>query len=312
MYCEHNMISQNLLESLDHGIIYVNNNRQIIGSNSQGLSFLEELLGLEMEKNTFSPSDSVHHHGGDLEEWYSAALEGFPSQGTMIFETEDDEAQVNREGVLVKASPVYDDNKGIEGVSISTTNVGFFTDEIHTLEKLAAKDPLTNLYNRRAHEEFTKKELSQARRENYNTGIVMVDLDHLKSINDTMGHLKGDEALVIIAQYLTKYFREEDIVARYAGDEFIITATNIKKVDDFYQRVLSMVKDIGSGVVYDDFKTHPHSLSVSVGVYIVDNPNVSFSEVVKKADEALYKAKENGRSQAWYYDSQTTTSKKIE
>ena len=90
------------------------------------------------------------------------------------------------------------------------------------LREQALRDPLTGLYNRRYLDETIKRELGRATRNNQPIGIVMCDIDHFKRVNDTHGHLSGDEVLRVFAELLKKHARGSDIVCRFGGEEFVM------------------------------------------------------------------------------------------
>lgn len=299
---------KDMIESLDHGIIYIGPDRNLIESNNKGLSFLVSCLGLNLESTeTVPPEKPISEETQVINDWYMTGLKGIPSQGTMSFKEKGDNVSY-----LVKASPVFDSTDSIKGVSITTTDVSVFFDQIEVLTEQADKDPLTGLYNRRGYETLTKKELKRSERDGSVSAIVIVDLDHLKTVNDTYGHLVGDKAIQKIATHLTTAFREGDIVARYGGDEYIITATNIKEVNGFYKKIKNIVEDIGHDRGIFNLNPSLIPLSVSVGIYVIDEPSMPLENAIENADAALYNAKENGRNQAWFYDSSTQQSKKIE
>ncbi|MGE7090537.1 diguanylate cyclase [Lysinibacillus sp. NPDC048646] len=162
-------------------------------------------------------------------------------------------------------------------------------------------DPLTNIYNRRYFDEHAEKMVENAARENHQLALMMVDLDHFKSINDSNGHLFGDDALTITATTLHNYFQPyESIVARFGGDEFIIL-THLKEgesvqaiAQNLYDTLTSLSLTINDEVVHLEF-----SIGVSTNEY------GQFDQVeplIQHADSALYTSKRNGRNQITLYN----------
>ena len=161
------------------------------------------------------------------------------------------------------------------------------------LQNQATRDPLTSLYNRRYFEEEVKKQIIKAKTTNLPYSILMLDADHFKKVNDTYGHKVGDKVLIELATRAEKALRDKDIVARYGGEEFIIFLPEInviqaEKVADRLRQSISTI------VVYSDDNQEVR-FTVSVGVSSSDiSDNVD--TLVKTADEALYRAKQNGRN----------------
>ena len=161
------------------------------------------------------------------------------------------------------------------------------------LQNQATRDPLTSLYNRRYFEEEVKKQIIKAKTANLPYSVLMLDADHFKKVNDTYGHKVGDKVLIELAARAEKALRDKDIVARYGGEEFIIflpeiNVTQAEKVADRLRQSISTI------VVYSDDNQEVR-FTVSVGVSSSDiSDNVD--TLVKTADEALYRAKQNGRN----------------
>ena len=161
------------------------------------------------------------------------------------------------------------------------------------LQNQATRDPLTSLYNRRYFEEEVKKQIIKAKNEKLPYSVLMLDADHFKNVNDTYGHKTGDKVLIELASKAEKALRDKDIVARYGGEEFIIflpeiNAIQAAKVADRLRQSISTI------VVYSDDNQEVR-FTVSVGVSSSDiSDNVDM--LVKTADEALYRAKQNGRN----------------
>ncbi len=163
------------------------------------------------------------------------------------------------------------------------------------LQQIAAMDPLTGLYNRRfgltrLHEEFTR-----ASRTGGEIGVLIFDLDHFKKVNDTYGHLVGDRVLIRVASTAKRVFREGDILVRYGGEEFyaILPGAAVSDTREIAERLRHMVEETE---VHDGEQTI--GVTVSVGVTGFPEYNADKEEeLIKRADEALYTAKKNGRNQ---------------
>jgi two-component system cell cycle response regulator len=163
------------------------------------------------------------------------------------------------------------------------------------LEALARTDPLTQLLNRRALLQQLAVEVERTRRYNAPLSVLMIDVDEFKEVNDTHGHLAGDQVLVEVALLLARTARSVDSVARYGGDEFVIAvpetgeAGAIAFAERLRDKIQSHAFDIGKG--------EPLHLTVSIGVADFPEAKVETAEdLLDCADQALYRAKAGGRN----------------
>jgi two-component system cell cycle response regulator len=163
------------------------------------------------------------------------------------------------------------------------------------LEALASTDPLTDVLNRRALDERLAVELERARRYTSEVTLLMVDIDHFKRVNDTHGHLVGDDVLMEVAALLTQTVRTTDIVARYGGEEFaiILPETGEEGAIRFAERIRERME--GNAFRVDDTLTL--RVTASIGVATYPAPKVdTVEDLIARADQALYRAKAEGRN----------------
>ena len=160
---------------------------------------------------------------------------------------------------------------------------------------LAATDPMTKLYNRRYFDEISQNVIALSERKKENISIVILDIDLFKDVNDTYGHQFGDEVIVTLSKLLLESQRKSDIVCRYGGEEFVILLPNtpLQNATNIAQKIRKLVESLSitlpSGA---DFK-----FTISLGVAQIDVENEeNIESALKRADEALYKAKNNGRN----------------
>lgn len=162
------------------------------------------------------------------------------------------------------------------------------------LEKNAQTDALTGLFNRKYLEDASSKIISQARRSGISFGVLLVDIDYFKMVNDTYGHDVGDNAIKVVSQTLLENIRESDIAIRFGGEEFLVLLYNCdeKSVIDVAEKIRTNFskKDIPTGGSAVLNKT------MSVGVSMYPNDSECLEECVKYADLALYEAKNSGRN----------------
>ncbi|WP_294961464.1 GGDEF domain-containing protein [Sulfurimonas sp.] len=157
----------------------------------------------------------------------------------------------------------------------------------------SVRDSMTGLYNRRFLDEFSAVAEKQHEREKVTYAVLMIDIDHFKSINDKYGHPMGDEVIKSLAFLFKTRIRQSDVVARYGGEEFILLLFNTN-VADAVKVANNMLKDFKDM----EFTTGEKSFncSFSCGVDILNEENSNMSNVIRNADIALYSAKNNGRS----------------
>lgn len=163
------------------------------------------------------------------------------------------------------------------------------------LEALAHTDPLTHCLNRRALTERLVRELERARRYSSLVTLLMVDLDHFKRINDTHGHLVGDDVLSDVGALLRGMVRSVDLVARYGGEEFVVVLPETPAAGalTFAERLRERIEDH----VFGDYAPLGLRLTASIGVSTYPSAGVeSVEDLFARADEALYRAKAEGRN----------------
>ncbi|MEM8594709.1 MAG: GGDEF domain-containing protein [Pseudomonadota bacterium] len=171
-----------------------------------------------------------------------------------------------------------------------------------SLQKIANTDSLTCLPNRRALNIKLKHEWERSTRAKRPLSIALVDIDHFKKFNDIAGHLKGDECLFEVAQFLaTKCRRPSDFVARYGGEEFMILLPELNG-EQAYQFLETLRKALETKKL-----TYPgtNQVTISIGITsLIPNKLYDMQSVVKTVDTALYLAKENGRNRVEFLDSE--------
>ena len=163
-----------------------------------------------------------------------------------------------------------------------------------TLRRAAVRDSLTGLLN---HREFYRRltdELARCERGNMPLSVMMIDLDRFKDVNDTYGHLRGDAVLREVASLIARCVREEDVVARYAGDEYAVILPGV--AEGTALRVAERIMSGVDGVTAGADLPRDQLVTLSVGVAVRWPGEHTATRTVELADEALYRAKESGRN----------------
>ncbi|XPV70588.1 MAG: GGDEF domain-containing protein [Halarcobacter sp.] len=162
------------------------------------------------------------------------------------------------------------------------------------LKDSAFRDGLTGLYNRKFLDEHTKKLIPQVKRNNTNIGVLMLDMDHFKAVNDEYGHDIGDKVLKELAIILEENVRESDLVIRYGGEEFIILLVDVISED----AALNVAQKIGQKVRDNEISVYAGNKlkkTISIGLSMYPKDSKVLDTVIKNADIALYEAKSTGR-----------------
>ncbi len=165
----------------------------------------------------------------------------------------------------------------------------------HEVKTLATRDSLTGLYNRRHFESVLKSELLRAERYRHPVSLIFFDVDYFKTYNDTHGHLMGDVVLREIAELVQSRVRDTDIVCRYGGEEFIIILPYTTKTDA--KRLAEVIRKNVADHRFPYGDRQPDgAVTISFGISESPADGIGAEVIVKRADDALYRAKEMGRN----------------
>lgn len=170
--------------------------------------------------------------------------------------------------------------------------------EKNELYLIARTDALSGLANRNSLEEYLQKLIASSLRENREFAFLFLDIDHFKSINDSLGHNVGDELLKNVASVIQKVVRPNDIVARIGGDEFVIILQNY----DTYLELSAIIERIQKQLMRPWLiQNHPIHISSSVGIALYPDDGTDIVTLMKHSDIAMYQAKKNGRSRYQFF-----------
>jgi two-component system, cell cycle response regulator len=164
---------------------------------------------------------------------------------------------------------------------------------LEAIYRMTIIDALTEAYNKRFFLEFLERELARCARYKRPLSLVMFDLDHFKTINDTHGHLAGDYVLRELIRRLKSRIRKDEVLARYGGEEFVVVLPEAghEGTMDFAEQLRRMVERDPF-----EFEGDIIPLTVSVGVATINGQPIDTHQFVKLADENLYRAKRGGRN----------------
>lgn len=180
-----------------------------------------------------------------------------------------------------------------------TMDVSEQTESQQMIEKLAFYDPLTNLPNRVLLNDRLQRAIKDAKRRRDKVGVLFLDLDRFKNVNDTLGHTMGDLLLKEVALRLKRTLRESDTISRIGGDEFIVLLPYTSAENDIATVAKKLIR-----ALQDRWELGDKALftTTSVGISIYPDHSDDVDTLIKYADTAMYKAKEDGRNRYKFYD----------
>lgn len=201
-------------------------------------------------------------------------------------------------GVLVVASSIVQSRDEIPFVSMIAELLGNaykHTTEIESVEHSASIDPLTKLFTRGHFAQRFEMEIRRAKNYAHPLSVFLLDIDHFKNVNDTHGHSAGDLILVKLGEILRQSVRSSDISARFGGEEFVVLMMSAGK-----EQALNMAENVRTIVESAEFRIpglqSPLNVTISGGVATYPADGDSTTDLLRKADESLYKAKQTGRN----------------
>ena len=201
---------------------------------------------------------------------------------------------------MMSISPIMNENGEISQFVSVSQDITEHKSKHLKMEELALRDPLTGLANRRLFDDRLNQAIQIISYQNRNgIGIIMLDLDHFKDINDTYGHDVGDLILKEVARKLLLSTRKEDTVSRFGGDEFIILLQDVSKVSDARRVAESILQTLSEPIHVGG---HTFSITCSLGVCLAPQDGCIPTQLLKAADIALYQAKIAGRNNIQFYN----------
>ena len=285
---------KSLFYSLPEAVVYVDDKGKIIDINPKFTELfgytLEEIKGKDIDEGFLHP-DYLIEEGRKLTE--KSLKEPYVSHETV---------RKRKDGKLihvsVSASPVKVGNK-VKGVLIIYQDVSERKKIEEDIKYKATHDSLTGLANRSLLKYMFDVESARAKRSKKKIALLLIDLYNFKDINDRFGHDVGDIILKGVSKKFTSIFRKSDIIFRIGGDEFVILLTDIKKNGDLNRIVLRIVDSFRKPIKCENME---FEVGVNIGVAIFPDDGEDLNVLLKKADIAMYTAKEVGPNYVRYFN----------
>lgn len=289
-----NSFLEMLFDAIPSPIFYKDKNGIYINCNN---AFSENILGIPKEeiigKSLYEFPEKIPKENADI--YCEKDRELLASHKTQFYKSKVKcSDNITRYYNFYKAVFMSDTEEalGIIGIMMDITEL---QEQEEELIYLASIDPMTNLYNRRYFIETSETILDLAKRNKTDSSIIMLDIDKFKNINDTYGHMVGDDVIMIFTSMLQKFTRKSDVISRWGGEEFVILLpeTNIDGAVVISQKIRAEIENATLDLPNDK----KLKFTVSIGVSLVDNINdKSIESTIYRADKALYEAKGSGRN----------------
>ncbi len=287
---------KNVLDHLFDGVYFVDTNRVITYWNRAAETITgftaDEVIGSRCQDNILRHVDDA---GTEL------CIHGCPLANTLR-DGEARESRIylhhkagHRVPISVRITPIYDEHGTVTGameIFSDHAKGAEITQRIEELQRQSLADALTGVGNRRYADMTLESLLRRSQFEKGTFGLLFIDLDHFKQVNDTHGHTTGDRVLVMVARTVSHALRDNDIACRWGGDEFVIFLPLVTRagVETLAERLRILIEQ--SWVYVDSLRV---GVTASVGA-TVSRPDDDAQTIIDRADSAVYESKEGGRN----------------
>jgi diguanylate cyclase (GGDEF)-like protein/PAS domain S-box-containing protein len=287
---------KSLIDNLYDGVYFVDTNRQITYWNKGA----ERITGhtADYMVGKFCNNNILDHVTDD---GHHLCLEGCPLMAT-INDGQPREAEVHmrhadgyRVPILVRTTPIFDEhNKVIGAVEVFSNNQSLFKMKrrVDELEQDVFRDTLTGVGSRKLLEIKIKSAITEYHQHQISFGLLFLDIDHFKAVNDTYGHQEGDLVLQNTAKNMTGHLRDTDICGRWGGEEFIaiLFNVNLKSLSRIAEKLRAMIANSTVTISGEQI-----SVTASIGAALVRKGD-TMEDIIERADQLMYQSKQGGRN----------------
>ncbi|WP_028855824.1 GGDEF domain-containing protein [Psychrilyobacter atlanticus] len=292
---EQNQPLEELVDLLPIPIFYKDRKGVYLGCNKA----FEEFIKLPRKKLV---GKTVHElfPKGKADIYFQKDEELFNSPGIQVYDGQVASRENDLYNVRFHKATFKNDSGEITGLIGAVFDITKEVMQEKHLEKLASYDELTGIYNRRKGMLLLGNLIDQSKYGKLPFSVIMMDIDHFKKINDTYGHSYGDEILKVISQILKKNLRDQDIVFRHGGDEFIYFLPKLSREEAF------LVSERIKMSILKRFENHEkkicRDLSASFGIALFPHDGSNVDQLINRADDAMYRVKTSGRNGIGFVD----------
>ena len=292
-------LSAKVFESSRDAIIISDHDNNIISVNQA----FTQITGYE-DKEVLGKNPNILQSGRHTREFYQQLWDGVQRNGYWQGEIWNRRKNGEVFPEWISISLVKNDTGEISHyIAIFSDISDIKTTEAH-IEFLANYDPLTQLPNRRLFIDRLDQAIKTSAREKTRLAVLFFDLDHFKTINDSLGHSVGDTMLIEVGNRIGKCMREVDSVSRLAGDEFAALMADISEVGDVITVLNKIIESIREAFKIGQYELH---VTISIGISVYPDDGESYELLLKNADTAMYCAKNNGRDNFEFFSASMST-----
>ncbi len=292
-------LSSAVFNSSREGIVITDTCHRIISVNPA----LIQLFGYS-EQELIGQTMTMLRSGRQSQEFYQQMLSMLEEQhywqGEVVNRRKDGESLP----LQLSISAVFDDQQQVSHYAAIYTDLSHIRATEAEMAFLSDHDELTYLPNRHLFLQLVEQALKVARRDSTGCAVLVLDLDHFKDVNDSYGHVLGDELLLQVAHKLKRLCRDIDILARLGGDEFAILVTELQSPEDAARVAVKLLHDLSQPWLLAG--QYEVTLGVSIGISVYPQHADSTLSMLQGADAALYKAKAAGRNTYTFFSDEFT------
>ena len=287
-----------VVETAYDGIITIDQHQTIMMMNdaARDIFGVNDAAVVGMSLTKYIPQRFRDKHAGYVDAFRLSPVKVRPMQSrSPIYGLREDGSEIQIEVTISKIAV----DGGTEMTAL-VRDVSERTKLIEQLKQAATQDPLTGVFNRRHGDAVLYSEVHRCQRHGHALTLIMLDLDHFKSINDTYGHACGDHVLKSVVDTISGSLRDADIVCRWGGEEFLVMLPETPLMDakNWAERVRESV----AALEISGYGEQPIRVSISCGLAALARTDARPESLLKRADDAMYRAKENGRNQVYVAD----------
>lgn len=302
---ENNNFLKAIFDHEPHCIKIFSNTGELLQINQAGLNIVEvDSLATLQQRGLAHFIDPFYHQ--EFVRCLEQCTQGNSVQLTFLLHTE---TGIER-WIEARATPLKDVQNQVSSIIMVSQDISEKKLSQETIWRQANFDQLTQLPNRHYFNKLLVQQMTVAARGNLALSLFFLDIDHFKEINDTLGHPAGDHVLRIVAERLQNTVRESDIVARFAGDEFVILLRHNRSAEALSKTANHILEQIALPIELPQLSTRLQ-ISASIGISHFPKDAATSERLIQFADQAMYEAKTHGRKTFRYYQPEMTHHNKV-